>query len=166
MELCHELFGLDSLLVLEAWGTERRAAEQLSQVWTELVLRSAGLDTFERWDVWKRVGQLRPPASPQMGPLLEKMRPALQRLASAATPELQQRLQSALPSGAQLCSLLEAWGQRLRAAQREGALERGVRDMLASCIVFHWNRMMYQLKEQVFLARLWQESTEPSRGEG
>jgi thiopeptide-type bacteriocin biosynthesis protein len=162
MELFHTLFCLDSRLVIEALRVERRLSAQLSQMWTELLLRSAGLDAFERWDVWKRVGQVRPAASSQMGPLLSKMRPALQALAGAATSQLRERIEAAAPSCAPLCARLEGWGEELRVAHREGALERGVRQMLAAAVVFHWNRMMYELREQVFLARLWQEATEPS----
>ena len=161
LELVHTLFMLDSRLALEAGRRERRVADRISQLWSELVLRHAGLDIFERWDVWRKVGLSRPGVSPQMEPLLAKMRPAIQAVFEAKTDELDRNLREALPEAARLCERLVAWGQALQHAAQHGALERPVRELLATCIVFHWNRMLYQNVEQVFLARLWAEGTRP-----
>jgi len=162
LEFIHTLFMLDSRLALEAGGNPKRTADRLSQIWLECMLRHAGLDAFERWDVWKKVCLLRPGDPPaQMVPLIQKMRPALQQLNEAGTADLVRHIEEALPGGKHLCARLAEWGTSLQAAQRYGELTRPLREWLATGIVFHWNRMMYQPLEQLFLSRLWEEATRP-----
>lgn len=154
MDLVHTLFSLDTQLCVLAAGEPQARADLISHFWTELLLRHSGLDAFERFDVWSRVGLLRPTPDDRFQAQLDQMYEAALTLKLLPTPELTRRLRALLPGHAPLTDQLAQWGQDFQTASTDGQMSRGPRQILAVCLIFHWNRMLYGAGEQMFLTQL------------
>lgn len=117
------------------------------------LMRAAGQEWHEQGDIWLRVLRMRPPAS--AGP--DYSRPVAEQLARLMTV-------STLPIGEPFgesgrLSFTVPWfaaftdaGLRLGAAANDGTLGRGVRDVLAHHVIFHWNRLGISTADQGILA--------------
>jgi thiopeptide-type bacteriocin biosynthesis protein len=156
LALTHAFFDLDSRFALYAAGTR---SDHASLAWTALLLREAGLDPFEHWDVWQRVLELRPAAP------LERLRSMIQgvrRLVRGEADALRDDLTRHSSELERLVRVeLPALGQALREAQRSGRLHRGLRELLSVWIVFHWNRLLFTGTFQSRLAQLLAEAWNP-----
>jgi thiopeptide-type bacteriocin biosynthesis protein len=152
MDIAHDLFCADSQGVLEyARGpaplTGRR---ELSVALIGALLASAGLDWFERGDVYARVAAMRPPPDASQ-PKLDQLTGQLQALARVPAESL---VLGGKP-GAFGMQWLEAFrdaGRQLRAAAQAGELERGLRAVLAHVVIFHWNQLGLSAMTQGILA--------------
>jgi thiopeptide-type bacteriocin biosynthesis protein len=168
MDVAHTLFHADSIGVLDYLGQAERRVEkggqperiigrrELSILLCTALLQGARQDWHEQGDVWHRVAQMRPLAA-AMAPVdrLRDMTPSLHRLMNV----------DVAPRGAILgpggpLSFALSWvtafrtaGESLRSAAHNGTLRRGLRDILAHHIIFHWNRFGLPARTQAVLAR-------------
>jgi thiopeptide-type bacteriocin biosynthesis protein len=153
MDIAHDLFCADSRGVLEyAHGpaplTGRR---ELSVALIGALLAAAGLDWFERGDVYARVAAMRPTPPAGSEPQLDQLSGQLRALARVPAELL---VLGGMP-GAVGTQWLEAFhhaGRQLGAAAQASALERGLRAVLAHVVIFHWNRLGLSATTQGILA--------------
>lgn len=146
MEAAHDLFCEDSKF-LAAWArSENRLQrpvipEGLSVSFLFHLLSAAGLDLFERWDVFERVSDKR----------------KLDRANDEKYLRFQMLVKRALTAGSDRVfrlydgekarlilgykNSLEALGSKLSRLYFDGALGCGLREFLVPIILFHWNRV-------------------------
>lgn len=154
IDIVHELFCADSRGVLdyarkETPGLGRR---ELSLLLISALLREAGLDWFERGDVFQRVAEIRPAPSAGHASAMQALAPKMQALLQAA-----QQADSALLTGTM--AFAEPWfiayevaGRQLGDAAAQGHLDRGPRAVLTHVLIFHWNRLGLSAAAQGVLA--------------
>ncbi|MER6007414.1 thiopeptide-type bacteriocin biosynthesis protein [Nonomuraea angiospora] len=157
VQAAHDLFCADSRGVLEyarqnAPGLGRR---ELSIVLINALLQAAGLDWFERGDVFARVAQVRPVPADADTARIEKLAANVRTL--LAVPAHADSGPFA-PGGpvAFAAPWLTAWqaaGDQLGHAAVEGRLNRGLRALLTHILIFHWNRLGLSAATQSILSR-------------
>jgi thiopeptide-type bacteriocin biosynthesis protein len=154
MSTAHGLFCADSRGVLAYARTASPpiGRREMSLLLISALLDAAGLDWFERGDVFAKVARMRP--SPPEGSEV--------KLAQLTT---QLRVLTAVPTAETLTSiglspLCMPWlgsftdaGRALYQAAGSGVLERGLRAVLAHVVIFHWNRLGLAAVTQGILAR-------------
>ncbi|WP_256804914.1 thiopeptide-type bacteriocin biosynthesis protein [Frankia sp. ACN10a] len=144
MAATHTLFHADSRHIFDhltsppAHHSDQR--RELSILLCTALMNSAGLDRYERGDVWARISAVRPeptvPADRQ-----GSFNAAIERLISTDTaPHTAWRRSAPQPVNSWL-SAFELAGRHLRTYADEGQLTRGLRAVTAHLIIFHWNRM-------------------------
>ena len=163
--IAHQLFCADTRGVLTTASQAPAASKasrppgrmELSVLLCATLMRGAGLDWFEQGDTWHRITSLRPlPPGTATHPhhhaisvlLAADTRPASPLLASAGSAA----------SAAPWISGFRHAGQALGATARDGQLQRGLRDILAHLIIFHWNRLGLTATTQATLARAGQDA--------
>jgi thiopeptide-type bacteriocin biosynthesis protein len=162
MDTAHELFHADSHHILghvvrpvPAPGELPTGRRELSILLCGALLRAAGLDWYEQGDVWHRVTLLRPlpPAIPAAR--VSHMTDSLRRLLTCDTgldgPLFGARAPVAF--AAPWAAAFGTAGRALGDAATAGILERGVRDILAHHVIFHWNRLGLTDTTQAILTR-------------
>ncbi|MEX1365470.1 MAG: thiopeptide-type bacteriocin biosynthesis protein [Nannocystaceae bacterium] len=166
MALAHEFFTRESMLVLEHHRlrlTEEVGlpALDLSLVALDMLLRLVTDDDWELWDVWTKLSMTgRLPAKLSLEPDDPEVARAL-----ALRPRVMSLLRDegralACAGPRQALALrrygegLPALAEALRRARCEGELAWGLRDILPFWIIFHWNRMGFDLLRQQQLALL------------
>ena len=136
---------------------------EISVLVCSVLLAAAGLDIFERGDVWHRVAVLRPEQEHISRSRIEPAADALRTLARAP-------LHPAAPpfSCGQPAAFAQSWaqafhraGRELKAAADEGLLSRGMRNVLAHIVIFHWNRLGISAASQAILARAAEQACLP-----
>lgn len=164
MALAHEFFTRESVLVLEHHRlrlTEGVGLPPLdfSLVALDMLLRLVTDDDWELWDVWTKLSltgrlpaELRlEPEDPEVARALA-LRPGVMSLLR----EEGRALACARPQEALALRRygegLPALAQALRRARAEGTLAWGLREILPFWIIFHWNRMGFDLLRQQQLA--------------
>ncbi len=156
IDIVHELFCADSAGVLDylRQDTPGLGRRELSILLLSGLTHAAGLDTFERGDVFDRVARLRPAPTDadaeRMDTLVENVR-LLLSITDLADSEL------FTPSGpvahaAPWLTALCAGGERLGHDAAAGRLERGLRAILTHVVIFHWNRFGLSATSQGILA--------------
>lgn len=154
IDIAHRLFHADSrgvLHFLHCKGDRHRVGSpvgrrEISVLLYSALMRAAGLEWHERADVWDRVTLLRP-LSPDTARIAGHLRPgpsrALLRLltvdTSAAGPMVNRS--GPLEFAAPWLLAHETAGHDLRKATDDGTLQRGLRDLIAHLVIFHWNRL-------------------------
>ncbi|GEM46896.1 thiopeptide-type bacteriocin biosynthesis protein [Deinococcus cellulosilyticus] len=154
MQVTHRLFETDSELALTLSRHPSGERHLVSHIWLELMLRSIHLDPFERWDVWRRVRSVRPGYHEKWEAALNRMRSIMEHVLTTESRDLREKLISCVPEGHTHLETLDHWAGRMMALNQQGMLERGLREIAAVCVIFHWNRMMFGPAEQPFLAYL------------
>jgi thiopeptide-type bacteriocin biosynthesis protein len=156
MRLSHSLLHRDSRAACRWLGGERAHTEEASFIAIRGLLTGAELDVFEQGDVWSRVASHRPMPADRLGPALARNGDAVGRLYAARADDVRELL----GDGAAY-RVLEDWtvelgrsGRALAAAARRGGLRRGLRAILATHVVFHWNRLGLSGAVQAGLAHL------------
>lgn len=168
MEAAHDLFHKDSLALCQWLAVEQQLTRENSQsqaykrraeaslLVIQRLLRGAELDIFEQWDVWTRMANLRPWTTTAGPAQRKKNTTALAYLLFEASQH-----QLAEVFGDELYAVVSAWGEHfeqtgraLAQLNREGSLARGLREILASHIIFHWNRSGFGVALQAELPRL------------
>jgi thiopeptide-type bacteriocin biosynthesis protein len=153
MDMAHGLFCADSRGVLAYMRCESVPVgrRELSVLLIGAMLAAAGLDWFERGDVFGRVAAMRPTppdgACDKMAQLTRQLR-ALDTVpadALAATGEL-------ATSGASWLGAFREAGRLLAEAADRGALTRGLRAVLTHVLIFHWNRLGLSASTQGILS--------------
>ncbi|GGL41262.1 thiopeptide-type bacteriocin biosynthesis protein [Planomonospora parontospora] len=156
MDITHTLFCADSHGVLDyaRQKTPGLGRRELSVLLVNALLGAAGLDFFERGDVFARVAKIRPAPSAADHARLTDLVSGLRTLLSVPA------MGSALfaPGGpvafaAPWLAAFETAGRRLGEAAAAGRLDRGVRALLVHVVIFHWNRFGLSAATQGVLAR-------------
>jgi thiopeptide-type bacteriocin biosynthesis protein len=147
MKAAHQHFCEDSAF-LAAWARQDGSPslpiipEGLSLALTIRLLRAAGLDLFECWDVFDRVCDKR-----RLGNLDDSRLAGYRTLAAKvaqAAPEQIFQLYSGTEQAKLIkdyVSFLDNFGHGLAGIYYEGQLECGLREFLVPIILFHWNRV-------------------------
>ncbi|GAA4101148.1 thiopeptide-type bacteriocin biosynthesis protein [Actinomadura miaoliensis] len=161
MELAHALFHADSRGILDYALRPTTASgstigrRELSILLCSALLRGAKLDWFEQGDVWHRVAQLRP--LPREAPTwrLPELATGLRSLMGADTRPTGPLFapDKPLAFAASWIATFDLAGRALGEAATSGSLTRGLRDILAHHVIFHWNRLGLSVRTQSILAR-------------
>lgn len=160
LEPIHAFFHADSSAVLSLAHSstvpDLPGRRELSLVLCSAMLRSARLDPLERADVWNRVAHERP-LTPEPNPQqLARTANQLHRLTLLDTTSAPGSL---FATGQQLDALApwaaayRAIGHHLAQADENGALNRGLREILATLVLHSWNRLGLAGPVQGLLAR-------------
>ncbi len=163
IDLAHEIFHQDSH-ALQRWllmeqnsdgPSVSRHRPEASMIVLHALLRGAGVDNFELLDVWTRVQTYRPWKTSATFEQRQKNLQVLTRLFREPARNLQAFL------GQTQADIVLAWshalakqGEALAGENRAGHLQRGLRNILASHIIFHWNRLGFAIPMQAELATL------------
>ena len=153
MDIAHNLFHADSRGILDYLRRYDPAApaehlinrRELSILLLSTLFRAAGQDWYEQGDIWNLVTTQRPlpPDTPQ--DRLNDMTPALHHLMTLNP--------SRLSVISQWTSDFETAGNALMNASVDGRLTRGIRQILAHHVIFHWNRLGLPDRTQRILAQ-------------
>lgn len=157
MAVAHRFFHADSAHVLEyiTGGTSTALGRrELSLLLCATLLRGAGQDWHEQGDVWHRVVRMRP-LHPGAAP--EPMRGTTEkahRLLDLDTgdPAMLAGPDAPLASARTWLGAAGDTGRALGALAGDGTLRRGLRDVLAHHVIFHWNRLGLTAAAQAVLA--------------
>lgn len=161
-DVAHRLFTADSGHVLDRIHSEITSRtpptlgrRELSMLLIGTLLRTAGLDWYERGDVFNRVSRLRPPpATSPTAAEIQRLATALRRLLTADTDPAGDLFGADRPL-ANLgiwASAFHNAGRALGQAAYAGTLRRGLRDVLGHHVIFHWNRLGLNAETQGVLA--------------
>jgi protein-L-isoaspartate(D-aspartate) O-methyltransferase len=167
MELAHDLFCHDSGTVLEMLSTGLDARPvgrtELSLLAVSRMLRAAGLDWFEQGDVWARVVDLRRYPGAPRHTYTPRTRAAMHRLLTLDTdPTTALAAHGPLTPHRDWLSAYHRAGVELAELARTGRLERGLRAVLAHHVLFHWNRLSLDIREQHGLAAMARDDLIPT----
>ncbi|MFG1955591.1 thiopeptide-type bacteriocin biosynthesis protein [Micromonospora sp. NPDC048830] len=163
MEAAHRLFHADSanaLAYLRHVGSPRNpqspllGRRELSVLLCTTLLRAAGQDWHEQADVWHRVTRMRPLATKAPGSRLLSMAGQVHRLLTLDTERIavSSNGQDPLAPVRPWFAAMSETGVALRGLARTGVLHRGLRDVLAHHVIFHWNRVGLTTMVQAVLA--------------
>ncbi|KQV12092.1 hypothetical protein ASE03_22325 [Kitasatospora sp. Root187] len=156
MTLAHDLFHADSRAVLDPHSRARALLGQreLSILLSTTMLHAGRLEWFEQGDVWHLVAAERPlpaDAAPvQLQQLADDLGQLL-RADTAAAGSLFGPGRPLAPAGRRADAFRQA-GRALGTAARTGALDRGLRQVLAYHLIFHFNRCGLPTRTQSILA--------------
>ena len=151
IDAAHEFFCADSAFV-SAWAGRERSAtgalipEALSLALVLRLLHAAGLDLFERWDVFHGVARMRTFGNLE-DPRYQPYEALVQRILSAGPGKIVQLyLDDAQRKDDGLLAahvaFLDTFGRDLSALYSGGFLECGLREFCVPLILFHWNRLL------------------------
>ncbi|SOD67778.1 thiopeptide-type bacteriocin biosynthesis domain-containing protein [Streptomyces zhaozhouensis] len=155
MEAAHALFHADSRMILTtAPRSTPLGRRELSILLCTGLFRGAGLEWYEQGDAWERVTLERPlPSDVRAGrlpPLVEDLRHLLRADLRPEGPLLSGDAPAAAVAG--WVRAFEKAGRGIGTAAREGTLSRGLRQVLAYHVIFHWNRLGLPGRTQSVLA--------------
>jgi thiopeptide-type bacteriocin biosynthesis protein len=164
ISIAHQLFCTDSAGVLATFGQDKPTTDthrtagrkELSILLCAALMRAARLDWFEQGDTWHRLTALRPAPG---GTATRHHQDAIRTLLTASTSPAGLILAPGgpvAPTAAWIAGFGHA-GQALATAARGNQLRRGLRDILAHLIIFHWNRLGLTATTQAILARAAQD---------
>ncbi|WP_030894145.1 thiopeptide-type bacteriocin biosynthesis protein [Streptomyces sp. NRRL F-5053] len=153
MAIAHALFHADSRAVLTPPQGDLGRRE-MSLLLCATLMRAAGLEWYEQADVWHRVAQERPLPPDVPAAKIHTMTADLRHLLLADTRPTGPMLQSdqVLKHAADRVQAFRHAGQALGTANRDGALDRGLRQVVAYHVIFHWNRIGLHARAQSALA--------------
>lgn len=161
MTIAHSVFHTDSVGVLDyqqsaAGGATGLDAKATSLLITTLFLRAAGLEWGEQGDVWGQVEARRPLAEDvppdKVSSLADSMRQLLLRDTGPALAN------GPLTPLGNWVTGMEHGGRALADAARNGRLGLGLRGVLARHLLFHWNRMGFNARQQAIWSRAAREA--------
>jgi thiopeptide-type bacteriocin biosynthesis protein len=163
MDLAHHLFHADSNAILDYLSRHDPTApsdqlirrRELSFLLCSALMRAAGQEWHEQGDVWHRVARMRPLPPGIPFDRLHGMTDNLHRLMALDTRPTTELVGTDGPLAFALswfAAFTEA-GHALGDAASDGTLERGIRDILAHHVIFHWNRLGLTAPSQGILAR-------------
>jgi thiopeptide-type bacteriocin biosynthesis protein len=162
MRAAHSLFHADSRGILDYLRRPPVAPpdltlgrRELSMVLCSTLLRGAGQDWYEQGDIWHRTARMRPLPPGMPTDRLHDMTGSIRRLMTTDAPPTGTLFGSngPLAFAAPWAAAFDKAGRVLGSAAADGKLERGVRDVLAHHVIFHWNRLGLTTKTQSILAR-------------
>ncbi|MBA9003062.1 thiopeptide-type bacteriocin biosynthesis protein [Thermomonospora cellulosilytica] len=161
MELAHALFHADSRGILDyalrptAPSGSTIGRRELSILLCSALLRGAKQDWYEQGDVWHRVARLRPLAPDTPTQRLPELARDLRLLMTADTRPTGPLFgpNRPLAFASSWITAFDVAGRALEEAAGNASLERGLRDVLAHHVIFHWNRLGLPASTQSILAR-------------
>jgi thiopeptide-type bacteriocin biosynthesis protein len=162
MDVAHRMFAADSLGTLELAraGSSELGRRELSVLLCSALMRGAGLEWYERGDVWDRVTAERHLPAEIPAEKIAGMAGSLRTLMIADTngdgPQFGPH-----GSAAQQHDWAQAFtdgGRDLAALNHTGELRRGLRHVLSYHVIFHWNRMGFTALTQAILAHAAREA--------
>lgn len=158
MAIAHHFFHSDSDHVLDYLHRATQTTNppktllgprEISLLLCTALLRAAGQDWHEQGDVWHRVALMRPlpqgALSSRLPDLAEKV-DRLLGLDTEQTPQLDD------PHTRTWLAAARNTGHALSHLARTGTLHRGLRDVLAHHVIFHWNRLGLSPTTQAILS--------------
>ncbi|WP_369776323.1 thiopeptide-type bacteriocin biosynthesis protein [Streptomyces sp. R33] len=153
MEVAHALFHADSAHVLDhIQNTEPpMGRRELSVLLLCALFRAARQEWFEQGDVWDKVSRLRPLPVDVTTTQLAELSHGLRTLMNA-DPSPLLAPGGALEAVAPWLDAFETTGRALGEAATAGTLERGLRQVLAHHVIFHWNRFGLTPRTQALIA--------------
>ncbi|MFF0572594.1 thiopeptide-type bacteriocin biosynthesis protein [Streptosporangium saharense] len=150
MHAAHALFHADSHHILNSTH-DRSDRRELTILLCTAMMRAARLDWFEQGDIWACIAALRPPADLPTPTRWACFKTATRRLLTADTRPL--RASGSLTYAADRFTAFEQTGITLEELNRDGALTRGLRAVIAHHIVFAWNRLGLPTPTQAAIAQ-------------
>lgn len=165
MAAAHDLFCADTSGIL---GYLRHDSPPVGRRETSILLISAmlaaaGLDWFERGDVFARVAAMRPAVpygtSAQQQQLTGQLRSLLAVTSPDALPVFAH--DGPAPYAAPWMTAFKDTAHRLADAAEHGTLRRGLRAVLAHTVIFHWNRLGLDAAAQALLSQAATEACLP-----
>lgn len=162
-EIAHTLFCADSRHILSYLRKTPSdvGRKEMSLLLCATLLSAAGLDCFERGNLWNGVAELRPVPADIPPDRLKDLAEQILPLAAAGPGSL-------IPDG-QAADLLTQWtavfrdaGQSFGEAAAVGHLHRGIRHALTHLVIFHWNRIGLPATTQGVLSRAAREALLPT----
>jgi thiopeptide-type bacteriocin biosynthesis protein len=158
MAVAHRLFHHDSRCFLDylhhrTEGTAFAGHRELSMMLCGVLMRAAGQDWYEQGDIWAQVAKNRIDHSCVAPATLSRIQPKVGRLMSVdAGPASMLVCQGALRFASEWIREFHEAGKDIGALAKEGKLSRGVREVLAHHVIFHWNRIGLPASTQAVLA--------------
>lgn len=156
MDIAHNLFCSDSSHILGYLGRSEPpiGRRELSILLCDTLFRAAGQEWFECGDIWHRVTRLRLIPTDTSPDRLTELTESLRKLLTYDTRPTGALFDTngPLAFAASWAAAFNHSGQALGAAANEGVLERGIRNILAHHVIFHWNRIGLPYKTQAILA--------------
>ena len=153
MTVAHTLFHADSTQILNP-PTVPLGQRELSVLLCTAMFRAAGAEWYEQGDVWHRVSLERPFPSEtdtsRLDTLIGDVHNLLHADTSADGPLF--GITGPLMPAARWAEDFRRAGRELGEANRTGALERGLRQVLSYHVIFHWNRLGLPTHAQALLA--------------
>jgi thiopeptide-type bacteriocin biosynthesis protein len=155
MHIAHNLFCADSHHALDFFGRAEPGVQrrELSLLLLGALLNAAGLDWFERGDVFAHVAHMRPAPAADTD-RLDALAGDVRGLLTVPTDPHGPLFGPAGPA-AFAAGWLDAFttaGRQLGDANTSGALDRGLRALTAHLLIFHWNRIGLSAVTQGVLA--------------
>jgi thiopeptide-type bacteriocin biosynthesis protein len=157
MDIAHDLFCADTSGILAYIRQDKPplGRREVSVLLISAMLAAAGLDWYERGDIFTRVAAMRPEPAPgiteQAAQLAGQLRTLL-AMPAAVTSALLPEDDGAGEAARWHAGFTDA-GRRLADAYSSGTLSRGPRAVLAHHVIFHWNRLGLPGAAQAILAR-------------
>ena len=157
MDIAHDLFCADTsgILAYVRQDNPPLGRREVSVLLISAMLAAAGLDWYERGDIFTRVAAMRPEPAPgtngQAALLAGQLRTIL-AMPAAVTSALLPEDDGAGEAARWHAGFTDA-GRRLADASSSGTLSRGPRAVLAHHVIFHWNRLGLPGAAQAILAR-------------
>jgi thiopeptide-type bacteriocin biosynthesis protein len=157
LDVIHNLFCADTRGVLEHLRHDQPSLDrrELSVLLLTALFHGAGLDSFERGDVFHRVAQQRATPPDTYTAKIEQLAAALRPVLTLDDPARADLFDDAGPAAHALGWLMafrDAGGQ-LGEAAASGHLGRGLRAILTHVVIFAWNRIGLSPTSQAVLAR-------------
>ncbi|MFI0155795.1 thiopeptide-type bacteriocin biosynthesis protein [Streptomyces lydicus] len=156
MATAHELFQADSRAILHQSLRPEPALgrRELSILLCTTMMLAAGLEWYEIGDAWDRVVKERPLPDDVAPERLRPMSADLRGLLLADTTPDGPLLgpEGPVHFADEWANAFREAGQALGTAAQQGRLTRGLRDILAFHVIFHWNRLGLPARMQSALA--------------
>ena len=153
IEVVHALFQADTSGILSYLRHEHPplGRREMSLLLISAMLAGAGLDWFERGDVFLRTAAMRPPQvdAVKLAKLTEQLTSILRVPAGSGSPLFADGGPAAF--AVDWREAFEEAGRRFAAAAASGTLTRGLRAVLAHVLIFHWNRLGLSASTQAIL---------------
>jgi len=160
--IIHDLHSADSACLLDYLTQPSTALgrKEISMLLCAVLFNAAGLDSFEQADTWHRVTMMRPEPGSIPARLADKLRTLLTIPISADAPFFRPE-HPAAPALA-WATAFSGTEHQLRQQAAEGALDRGLRSILAHIVIFHWNRLGLPASTQAILAHAARQALLPA----
>ncbi|GAA4921875.1 thiopeptide-type bacteriocin biosynthesis protein [Stackebrandtia albiflava] len=147
MAIAHRLFTTDCRHILQpSHPAAALGIRETSLLLCNSLHEGAGLDWYERGDVWRRVAELRPLDPAITGQQLEKLSHDVKSLLRTGAAALR------LPHLTSWATAFYNTGNDLSEAATTGELHRGLRATMAHHVIFHWNRLGLPAHVQALLS--------------